>query len=126
MKHLLTAALVAIALASPVRGEEVYISCFPNNENTDPPFGLKIDTSTWSAVFTISSGREIPAETLFINQYGNQPVTWVVNWGENGIDSPDIVILQRSTLRAVTSYIGESALFANFPLIRFYQCVRPL
>lgn len=127
MKHLLTAALIAIALASPVRGEETHLSCVNTVENI-LPFSLTINTSTWSATYK-DELREVRAEILFVDPYGG-PVTWLVNTArtENAY-YPYVIVLQRSTLRAATMPVNSGFMLSPDPGVnvpRSYQCIRPL
>ena len=125
MKHLLTAALIATTLASPVRGDEVFLSCFDTHD-LDRSFSLTINTSTWSAIYKDEIG-ELHAETLFVDPFGERRVTWLVDKSEQEeLFFPWIIILERTTLRALTTSIDSASLFAGLTGSIFYQCVRPL
>ena len=125
MKHLLTTALIATALASPVRGEEVFLSCFDTHD-LDLSFSLTINTSTWSAIYHDERG-EYRAETLFVDPYGERHVTWLVDQAEaEDRFAPSIIILERTTLRALEMSIDSELVFRDLHGRLLFQCVRPL
>ena len=76
MKHLLTAALIATALASPVSAQEVTLNCrLIGTSSEHMNFSLTIDTETWSATWRRNFGLEIDAQTI---AYDDTQAIWAV------------------------------------------------
>lgn len=131
MKHLLTAALMVMSLASPIRAEVVEFTCraIGNDSNMGPlaDFELRIDTDTWEADFVRSGTQYI---TTLVDS-GVTYVTWVAKFtNENFPTIVNLVSLNRETLRAQNIIMDDfSFAFTDMgspPAQVGFQCSDPL
>ena len=84
MKHLLTAALIAIALASPVSAREVVLNCeLIGADDDELDFLLRVDAETLSAVY-IQGSVENTLHTLGFN---DRYVIWAGGHGFSGVNA---------------------------------------
>ena len=93
MKHLLTAALIATALASPVMGEVTHLSCANLIDSSAIDQNLYIDTDSWSA-----HHNQRPLDLLSV---GDTHISWTYEGDlpeEFGGHFVAIYLLNRDTL----------------------------
>ena len=132
MKHLLTAALIATALAAPVRGDDLSVSlnCVAVGvDSGDSPIEINTNPNTWDALikeYAWSSGHD--ATLVFSNE---NYVAWLISWH---MDVPDVPKAHYATLYMLdrqTMYLqqaGVSNSFTNSPNTsfrssnRWYHC----
>lgn len=129
MKHLLTAALIATTLASPVRGDElpVNLNCVAVGADAgDDPIEINTNPNTWGALikeYAWSSGHD--AALVFSNE---NYVTWLIDWyvQATGAHYATLFMLDRNTMylqRAGVDYsVFGSANISHRPKSRFYHC----
>ena len=119
MKHLLTATLIATALASPARGEDVTIQCFVEDSQFEfPPWIINRETMTWKSQLSV----EYPA------LYGSSPILFwtdrAIGWASTGlyVDAPLYgVVINRENNTAQIAVIHETEIISIQA-----QCIRPL
>ncbi len=102
MKHLLTAALIATAIASPLSAREVVLNCERIGADDDAlDFMLRVNTETLSAAY-IGINFDEPMHTMISN---DEYVIWArgVNLGPAGIVGW-MLHLDRQSLRLQHSY----------------------
>ena len=135
MKRLQTAALIAIAFASPVRGETVFIDCFditPGPSRT-PKLEISFDTNDFSGYAGLvgNSLRDL----RLLSQSDNH-IAWIFEgyyWGDSSDDHLiSIYLLDRSSMMLNFSSVslGQIDYFEDtgdlLQLQRQYRCSRPL
>ncbi|WP_340296626.1 MULTISPECIES: hypothetical protein [unclassified Roseobacter] len=108
MKHLLTAALIATAFASPVSAREVVLNCElirPDGDEGDTIL-LRVNTETLSATL-IGENFDTPYLTLV---YNDEYVIWAygVDLRQFGI-SASMLHLDRQSLTLVLSHASEQS-----------------
>lgn len=128
-QQLLTAALIAIALASPVRGEIVGLTCSDLIDLESPGLRLDIEMNQFSAVAYGAAPR-----SLDLLSFSDTHISWVFedhDWGEEGNYFVAVYVLNRTNLVLTLNYVGldDYNLFQEMDMNlgrSFYQCTRPL
>ncbi len=134
MKHLLTAALIATALASPVRGDDhrIRLDCAPiDNGIGRELIRFSIDPESWEAHVAVYVAREL--NLIGLNE---RYIVWTDHLSSTNPDGDltmyaTTYLLDRETMHLQVSSVSGSAINAFIerpwnPSSRFYHCGQPL
>ncbi|WP_340296628.1 MULTISPECIES: hypothetical protein [unclassified Roseobacter] len=114
MKHLLTAALIATALASPVRGESVYIEC--------SDLGARHIKEGWTLYpdTMLVTYEDVPMEfSHAIIKWTDEIVAWT--WSSDIGKFVFTYVLDLETMQMLEAYVTNLRVLETR-----YQCTRPL
>lgn len=122
MKHLLPAALIATALASPVSGEITQIICEWPNDDFEP-ISFQIDTER-QTIFQVGSSDDWEVTSLIWN---DEFIGWVdtLNDSSTSIYIIKSFLLNRQSLALQARIVWDDMWDTN-PLDTTLRCTRPL
>ncbi|WP_340261671.1 hypothetical protein [Roseobacter sp. HKCCA0882] len=118
MRHLLTAVLIATALASPIKAEVLEMQCtYPNGE----PITFVFDTEQ-QTVFQLNQDEDMETQVLIWNDH---VIGWTNLLNDDQFSMIRMLMLDRATLRLQSSWLAN-LVPGLASLDELVQCVRPI